>query len=88
MFTLLLAIHTRDFKGGHILSLKRTVSIRGERSNSNLKQHWLSRHEYARLVHGWDSINNLKFHSLLSLSALTNVKCYPTMTKKNLRVDS
>ena len=39
---------------------------------------WLSRN----LVHGWDRIKNLDFYSLLALSTLKNVKCYPTMTTK------
>ena len=33
------------------------------------------------IVHGWDSIENLSFNSLLGLSIHQNVKCYPTMTK-------
>ena len=33
------------------------------------------------LVHGWDSIENFEFYSLLGLSALKNLKCYPTVTK-------
>ena len=33
------------------------------------------------LVHGWDSIKILKLYSLLGLSTLKNVKCYPTTTK-------
>ena len=36
------------------------------------------------LVHGWDSIKNLNFYSLLALSTHKNVKCYPTVTKNTL----
>ena len=37
--------------------------------------------ESGLLVHGWDTINKLNSHSLLGLSTLKNVKCYPTLTK-------
>ena len=33
------------------------------------------------LIHGGDTIKNLKCSSLLALSTHKNVKCYPTMTK-------
>ena len=33
------------------------------------------------LVHCWDNIKMLNLYSLLGLSTLKNVKCYPTMTK-------
>ena len=33
------------------------------------------------LEHGWDSIKNIKAHSILSSSTLKDVTCYPAMTK-------
>ena len=33
------------------------------------------------LVHGWDRIKHVHFHSLLGLSTHKSVKCYPTMVK-------
>ena len=34
-----------------------------------------------QLVHGWDISKNLNLYFLLGFSTLTNVKCYPTVTK-------
>ena len=33
------------------------------------------------LVHSWEDIKDLSCYSVLGLSTLKNVKCYPTMTK-------
>ena len=40
------------------------------------------------LVHSWDSNKILKLYSLLSLSTLKNVKCYPTMIKNMVVVQN